>query len=141
MLHCPDCNSQVPFDKSLFRGRSCKECGSTMVISLNYTRVLGLLSFLMAQVLLWIVDVRQLFYPTLGVIFGFLASVSLGLPLAFAILTVLVRTVPRVVAPKLVRRHWAVHLPPSTYPSDLLPNAKKRGLTTGYQVHSPAGGF
>jgi hypothetical protein len=106
LLHCPNCSSQVPFDKSLFGGRHCKKCGSTMVISLTYGRVLMLLSFLTAEILLWIVNIRQLFYPTLGVIFGFLASFSLGYPLAFVILTVLVRTAPRVVAPKLVSRNW-----------------------------------
>jgi hypothetical protein len=77
-----------------------------MVISLTYGRVLMLLSILAAEVLLWILNIRRLFYPTLGVIFGFLASIWLGYPLAFVILTVLVRTVPRVVAPKLVRRNW-----------------------------------
>jgi hypothetical protein len=106
VLHCPNCDSQVPFDKSLFQGRHCKECGATMLISLTYVRVLMLLSFLAAEILLWIAKIRQLFYPTLGVIFGFLASFWLGYPLAFVILTVLVRTAPRVVAPKLVRRDW-----------------------------------
>jgi|HubBroStandDraft_6_1064221.scaffolds.fasta_scaffold520804_1 hypothetical protein len=106
VLHCPNCNSQVPFEKGLFAGRHCKKCGVTMVISLFYGRVLMLLSFLAAEVLLWLVNIRQLFYPTLGVIFGFLVSISLGYPLAFVILTVLVRTAPRVVAPKLVSRDW-----------------------------------
>ena len=106
MLHCPNCNSQVPFDKSLFGGRHCKKCGSTIVISLTYIRVLMLLSILAAEVLLWILNIRQLFYPTLGVIFGFLASIWLGYPLAFVILTVLARTAPHVVAPKLVSRNW-----------------------------------
>ena len=65
-----------------------------------------LLSFLAAEILLWITNIRQLFYPTLGVPFGFLASVSLGFPLAFLILTVLVRTAPHVVEPTLVSRGW-----------------------------------
>ncbi len=106
MLRCPNCNSQVPFDKGLFRGRRCKECGATMVISLTYVRVLMLLSLLAAEILLWIGNIRQFFYPTLGVTFGFLASIALGYPLAFLILTVLARTAPRVVAPKLVHRNW-----------------------------------
>ena len=106
MLRCPNCNSQVPFGKGLFRGSHCKEWGAAMVISLTYVRVLMLLSFLAAEILLWIVNIRQLFYPTLGVIFGFLASIWLGYPLAFVILTVLARTAPRVVAPKLVHRNW-----------------------------------
>ncbi len=49
-------------------------------------------------------NIRVLFYPTLGIVFGFLASASLGYPLGFLILTVLVRTAPRVVEPRLVPR-------------------------------------
>lgn len=103
---CPNCNCQVAFEKGLFRGKRCKECGGMMLVSETYTRVLMLISLLAAEALLWIVRIRYLFYPTLGVPFGFLASVSLGYPLAFLILTVLVRTAPRVVAPKLVPRDW-----------------------------------
>jgi uncharacterized protein (DUF58 family) len=77
-----------------------------MVVSLTYGRVLILLSLLVVELLLWIANIRSLFYPTLGVLLGFLASLWLGFPLAFLILMVLVRTVPRVVAPRLVSRHW-----------------------------------
>src|SRR5437667_4175334 len=104
MMHCPKCGCEVAFDKGLFRGRRCKECGATMLVSLAYVRVLMLLSFLAAEILLWTANARELFYPTLGVPFGFLASVALGFPLAFLILTVLVRTVPRVAEPTLVLR-------------------------------------
>jgi hypothetical protein len=103
-MHCPNCNSQVAFEVGLFGGVRCKECGTAMVVSLSYIRVLMLLSFLVAEILLWVGNARKFFYPTLGVVFGFLASVSLGYPLAFLILTVLVRTAPRVVPPKLVHR-------------------------------------
>ncbi len=75
-----------------------------MLVSLTYLRVLMLLSFLVAEISLWMADIRQLFYPTMGVPFGFLASVSLGFPIGFLILTVLVRTAPRVVEPTLVSR-------------------------------------
>ncbi|MGA7558179.1 MAG: hypothetical protein WBW01_10260 [Terriglobales bacterium] len=77
-----------------------------MWVSLTYSRVLIFLSFLAAQGLLWVLKVRELFYPTLGVPFGFLASLWLAFPIAFVILTVLVRTVPRMVAPTLVLRDW-----------------------------------
>jgi len=65
-----------------------------------------LLSFVAAEALLWVANIRKLFYPRLGVPFGFLASVWLGFPVAFLILTVLVRTVPRLAAPTLVTRQW-----------------------------------
>jgi hypothetical protein len=106
MIRCPSCHCHVAFDKSLFRAMRCKECSSTLWVSQTYIRVLMLLSFLAAQGLLWVVDVRKLFYPTLGVPFGFLASLWLAFPVAFFILMVLVRTVPRVVPPTLVLRDW-----------------------------------
>jgi hypothetical protein len=105
-MRCMNCDAAVAFEKGLFRGKRCKECGGMMLVSLSYVRVLMLLSFLLAELLLWVLNVRALFYPALGVPFGFLASVSLGYPLGFLILTVLVRTVPRVVGPKLVSRYW-----------------------------------
>lgn len=106
MMQCPSCHSHVAFDKGLFRGARCQECNSTVWVSQTYIRVLMLLSFLAAQGLLWVVNVRKLFYPTLGVPFGFLASLWLAFPVAFFILTVLVRTVPRMAAPTLVLRDW-----------------------------------
>ena len=102
MMRCPKCSCQIAFEKGLFRGRRCHECGATMLLSLGYVRVLMLVSFVVAQILLWVINVRQFFYPILGVPFGFLASVSLGFSLAFIILAVLVRTAPRVVEPRLV---------------------------------------
>ncbi len=82
LMRCPSCHCHVAFDKGLFRGMRCKECSSTLWVSQTYIRVLMLLSLLAAQGLLWVVDVRKLFYPTLGVPFGLsftLARVSRGL--------------------------------------------------------------
>jgi hypothetical protein len=70
----------------------------------QYSRALVLLSILAAEALLWITGVGKLFYPALGVPFGFLASLWLGFPVAFAILTVMVRTMPRFMPPRLVSR-------------------------------------
>ena len=53
---------------------------------------------------LWLGHVRKLFYPTFGVPFGFLASVVLGFPIAFIVLTVMVRVIPYFVPPVLVLR-------------------------------------
>jgi hypothetical protein len=105
-MRCPNCHCQVAFERGLFRGTRCKACNSTLLVSQTYTRVLVLLGILAAEVLLWITNARKLFYPSLGVPFGFLASLWLGFPVAFVILTVMVRTVPRLVAPTLVLRHW-----------------------------------
>ena len=106
MMRCPNCHCGVPFEKALFRGMRCKACDSTLLVSQTYIRVLVLLGILAAEALLWVTNVRKLFYPSLGVPFGFLVSLWLGFLVAFVILTVMVRTVPRLVAPTLVLRHW-----------------------------------
>jgi hypothetical protein len=77
-----------------------------LLVSEAYSRVLGLLSLVAAEALLWIVNIRKLLYPSLGVPFGFLASLCLGFPVALFILSILVRTVPHLIAPTLVLRHW-----------------------------------
>ncbi len=106
MMCCPNCHRRVPFQKSLFRGTHCEGCNSTLLVSERYSRALWLLSFLAAEALVWIANIRMLFYPRLGVPFGFLASLWLGFPVAFFILSVMVRTIPRLVPPTLVVRHW-----------------------------------
>lgn len=133
-MRCPSCNCQVAFELSLFRGKRCKECGGPILVSATYIRVLMLLSFVAAEIILWVTNIRELFYPTLGVPFGFLASVSLGYPVGFLILTVLVRTVPRVVAPRLVLpRDWDpfTTLGLSTDHDAISSDAKKKGDISG----------
>ena len=103
-MRCPNCQSEVAFQKELFRGMTCKRCESTLLVSLTYTRVLTVVALLSTEALLWLGQVRKLFYPTLGVPFGFLASVLLGFPIAFLVLTVMVRTIPYCVPPVLVLR-------------------------------------
>jgi uncharacterized membrane protein (DUF106 family) len=68
--------------------------------------VLVLIAMFAAQALLWVSNARRLFYPSLGVEFGFLASLWLGFPVAFLILSVMVRTIPRLTPPTLVLRDW-----------------------------------
>ncbi len=106
MMRCPNCQQPVAFRKEIFKSVRCGTCNTMLLVSQTYLRMLGLLSFLIAWALLWVLNVRSMFYPFLGVLFGFLASLWLGFPVAFLVLTVLVQTVPRVVSPKLVLRHW-----------------------------------
>jgi hypothetical protein len=68
-------------------------------------RAIVLISLLLAFILVWVADVRKLFYPTLGLEFGFIAALWLTLPVAFLVLTAVVRIVPRFVPPTLVFRH------------------------------------
>jgi hypothetical protein len=105
-MRCPNCHRQVPFEKGLFRGARCKGCNVTLLVSQTYSRVLLLIALFAAEVLLWVSNARKLFYPSLGVEFGFLASISLGFPVAFFMLSVMVRTIPRFAPPTLVLRDW-----------------------------------
>jgi hypothetical protein len=106
MMPCPNCRGVVPFQKQLFRGMPCKHCNSTLLVSETYSRALVVLALLLAQALLWVSNVRTLLYPTLGIPFGALASFCLGFPVAFLLLTVAVRAIPRWFPPTLVLRHW-----------------------------------
>ena len=103
-MQCPNCQSQVTFRKELFRGTHCKECGSILLVSATYGRVLVALTIVASEALLWVGSVRKLFYPALGVEFGFFASLFLGFPVAFVMLTAIVRTIPRFIPPRLVSR-------------------------------------
>jgi predicted RNA-binding Zn-ribbon protein involved in translation (DUF1610 family) len=100
---CPSCRRIIPFDKGIFRGFRCPGCHKMMFVSALYGRTLSLLCFFAAEVILWF---WQLFYPRLGVPFGFLASLWLGFPLAFVLLFFAVRTVPRIIVPTLVVRNF-----------------------------------
>jgi hypothetical protein len=104
-MHCPNCHCKVVFELGLFRGTRCKRCNSTILISSAYMRALMMLSLLIAWIFLWVFKVPTLLSPSLGTVFGFLATAGSGFPLAFLILTVLVRTVPHLIPPILVIRH------------------------------------
>jgi hypothetical protein len=76
-----------------------------LLVSGTYGRVLVALAIVVAEALLWVCNVRRLFYPAFGIQFGFLVSLLLGFPVAFLILIGMVRTIPRFIAPILVSRH------------------------------------
>jgi hypothetical protein len=76
-----------------------------LFVPATYSRVLVALAIITAEALLWVGSVRKLFYPALGVELGFFASMFLGFPVAFLILTAMVRTIPRFIPPRLVSRH------------------------------------
>ena len=101
-MQCPNCKCQVTFRRELFRGARCKDCGSMLFVPATYSRALVSLAIITAEALLWVGSVRRLFYPALGVEFGFLASLFLGFPVAFLILTAMVQTIPLFIPPRLV---------------------------------------
>lgn len=74
------------------------------MVSEMYSRVLAIASLLLAWTLLW-ATIRDSLFSRLGNVFGFEALLLLGLPAAFLILMILVRTVPVVIPPKLVVKH------------------------------------
>jgi len=125
-MSCPNCREVVAFQKELFRGMPCKHCNSTLLVSQTYSRALVLLALLLAEALLWVGNIRTLFYPTLGLPFGVLASFWLGFPVAFFLLTVIVRTILRWFPPTLVLRHW------STVTTLGLGHEKKTRVTGGF---------
>jgi hypothetical protein len=61
--------------KELFRGQRCKECGSILLVSATYSRVLVAFAIIAAEALQWVGNVRKLFYSALGVEFGLFISV------------------------------------------------------------------
>ena len=75
-----------------------------LFVPATYSRVLVAIAIITAEALLWAGNIRKLFYPALGVQFGFLASLFLGFPVAFLILTAMVRTIPHFIPPRLVGR-------------------------------------
>jgi hypothetical protein len=55
--------------------------------------------------LIWTAHLQKLLISALGPLAGFIATLALGFPLAFAFLFLMVRVVPRLIPPPLVLRH------------------------------------
>jgi hypothetical protein len=104
-MRCPSCHRKFHSSWACFAGYAA-EGAIRSCLSQRSTPAQVLLSLLAAWGLLWVTNIRKLFYPSLGVEFGFLASLWLGFPVAFLILTVKVRNVSRVISPTQVLRHW-----------------------------------
>jgi hypothetical protein len=75
-----------------------------LCVPATYSRVLVFVAIIAAEALLWVGNIRRLFYPAMGIEFGFFASLLLGFPVAFLLLTAMVRTIPRFIPPRLVNR-------------------------------------
>jgi len=105
MMRCPSCQHPIVSDSIFRRSMHCPACNAKLMVSETYSRILVLISLFIAWGLLWVLNVRSFFYALLCVPLGFSASLWLGFPMAFLVLWVLVRTLPRVVIPKIVLRH------------------------------------
>lgn len=106
MMRCPQCNFRMSFDKEVFgRDFRCEQCGAKLLVSETYTRVLGIISIVLGFGLPWVVHVPKLLISALGPLAGFVAVLALGFPLAFLVLFLMVRVVPRLISPPLVLRH------------------------------------
>jgi hypothetical protein len=75
-----------------------------LFVPASYSRDLVGFALIAAEALLWVCNVRRFFYPALSVQSGFLASLLLGFPVAFLLLSAIVRTIPRFIPPHLVSR-------------------------------------
>jgi len=102
-MRCPKCNLLIGFDREAFRRDfTCKQCGVKLVVSQTYSRMLVLLSLVFGFGLPWVAQFQKFLIPALGPLVGFIAILAMGFPLAFAILFLLVRTLPHLVPPSLV---------------------------------------
>lgn len=105
-MRCPRCNLEMAFDKGVFGNDfHCPKCGSKLRVSEPYSRMLVFISIVLGFSLPWVAHVHKLLIPALGPLAGFIAVLALGFPLAFAVLFLMVRVVPRLLSPPLVLRH------------------------------------
>jgi hypothetical protein len=89
-VRCPQCGRRMPPSKLIFREDfQCIGCQVPLYVSVTYSRVGVLLSAAISLALLWELGIRDL-----RLFFFFL-------PLAFFILTIIVRVAPFVVPPRL----------------------------------------
>jgi hypothetical protein len=105
-MRCPRCNLEMVFDKRVFgREFQCERCGSKLFVSEIYGRMLMVISVVLGFGLPWIAHLHKLLISALGPLAGFIAVLALGFPLAFVVLFLMVRLVPRLISPPLVLRH------------------------------------
>jgi hypothetical protein len=89
-VDCPQCLGRIPVSRDVFRkGYKCIRCGTDVVASATYARVLSLLSMLLSIGFLWAIHARILYF------------LILVIPIWLLILSVMVRVVPHFVAPHL----------------------------------------
>ena len=95
----------MAFDKRVFREELlCPGCGVRLFVSEAYSRVLVLTSVVLGYSLPWTFHIQRLLFPSLGWLAGLTVMLALGIASAFAILSILVRVVPRLASPTLVLR-------------------------------------
>ena len=106
MMRCPECGLRMAFDKRVFRqGFLCEQCGAKLLVSETYSRMLVVISIVLGFGLPWVVHLAKLLILVLGPLAGFIAVLALGFPLAFVVLSLMVRVVPRLISPPLVLCH------------------------------------
>jgi uncharacterized paraquat-inducible protein A len=89
-VQCPQCGGRIPVSKLIFReGFRCVRCETPLYVSGAYSRVLLLLSALASLAIFWLLGVRDL------------RLFLFCIPLAFLILTLVVRVAPFVIRPRL----------------------------------------
>jgi len=100
--HCPRCAGAVEVCRTVFRSDlKCPHCCADLRVSALYTRVIVIFSLILASVVAW--EIARI-GPTscfVGIPWAFYV---LWLPVAFLMLTVIVRIAPHMVTPTLVLR-------------------------------------
>lgn len=106
LMICPRCNRRIPFDHTVWNGDFvCQQCGAKLLVSEVYSRVLYLISLAVGLGFLLIAHIPTRLIANLGDLVGLIVAVALWFLLAFALLFLMLRTIPLVISPSLVLRH------------------------------------
>jgi len=105
-MTCPHCGFKIAFDSRAYRrGFLCERCGSELIVSETYSRVLIIVSIVLGFGMLWTPIFQSHWVAPLRSCIGLVGLLALGLPAALAMLFLLVRLAPSLVPPPLILRH------------------------------------
>jgi DNA-directed RNA polymerase subunit RPC12/RpoP len=102
MMKCSNCDWKMEYEVGVFRGDfRCKHCGVRLFVRDLYTKFLALLSLSLSLGLIWIAHLPVVLFHALDLV-GLALTVALVFPLAYVLLIINIRTVPKLIPPTLV---------------------------------------
>src|SRR5438046_9168715 len=76
-MRCPQCNLEMPFDRRVFsRDFLCEQCGTKLLVSEAYSRMLVAISIVIGFGLPWVAHLHELLIPALVPLAGFIAVLA-----------------------------------------------------------------